>query len=80
MPFVFNAHFLQTYDFSRFVSRPLPALTSLPSAPALTLFEDLHQLRMLSLERLGLTAPLRRLFPSRGRCTPFGGKIRLHPL
>jgi hypothetical protein len=50
------------------------------SGPALTHFEDLHQLRMLSLQRLGLTAQLRRLFPSRCRCTPSGGKIRLRPL
>jgi hypothetical protein len=40
-------------------------------------FEGLHQLR---LQRLDLTAQLRRLFPSRGRCTPCGEKIRLHPL
>jgi hypothetical protein len=40
-------------------------------------FENLHQLRMLSLQRLGLTAQLRRLFPSRCRCTQCGGKIRL---
>jgi hypothetical protein len=46
------------------------------SGPALTLFEDLHQLRV---QGLGLTAQLRRLFPSRCRCTPCGGKIRLRP-
>ena len=43
-------------------------------------FEDLHQLRMLRLQRLGLTAQLRRLFPSRCRCTAGGGKICLHAL
>ena len=35
---------------------------------------------MLRLQRLGLTAQLRRLFPSRCRCTAGGGKICLHAL
>jgi hypothetical protein len=35
---------------------------------------------MLSLQRLDLTAQLRRFFASRCRCTPCGGKIRLRPL
>jgi hypothetical protein len=48
-------------------------------APLSGSFENLHQLRMLRLQRLGLTVQLRRLFPSRCRCTPCG-KIRFHPL
>lgn len=35
---------------------------------------------MLSLQRLGLAAQLRRLFPGRRRRTPRVSEIRLHPL
>src|SRR5580692_5034222 len=63
----------------------LPLVTAVLGLPLIQAalsrsFEDLHQLRMLSLQRLGLTAHLRRLFPSCCRCTPCGGKIRLHAL
>jgi hypothetical protein len=73
-----TSQFWPKTPIARFLMESFP-----PFEPSLSLsrsFENIHQLRMLSLQRLGLTAQLAPPLPSRCPCTPRGGKIRLRLL